>query len=152
MLQLETESRSAGQAQLSVLPRSFPPRPRPRSSCFSFRETPMWQSAMTVAEKVFAATDKLPPKEDYGFTSQIRRSALRISGDIAEASGRNRVLDKAQYHYIARGAVTETQNHLEYGRRVGYLDAGKVEQISRLLSNLYEDLTARAGSVWKCPE
>lgn len=112
----------------------------------------MWQSAMEVAEKVFAATDKLPPKEDYGFTSQIRRAALRISGDIAEACGRNRVLDKAQYHYIARGAVTETRNHLEYGRRVGYLDAETVEQISRLLSSLYEDLTARAGSVWKCPE
>jgi four helix bundle protein len=111
----------------------------------------MWQSAMTVAEKVFAATDKLPQKEDYGFTPLIRRSALRISSDIAEACGRNRAFDKAQYHYIARGAVTETQSHLEYGLRVGYLDAETVEQVSRLLSSLYEDLTARAGSVWKGP-
>jgi four helix bundle protein len=107
---------------------------------------------MAVAEKVFAATAGLPPKEDYAFTSQIRRSALRISGDFAEACGRNRVIDKAQYHYIARGAVTETQNYLEYGRRVGYLDAETVEQISRLLSNLYNDLTARAGTVWKTLE
>jgi four helix bundle protein len=152
MLQLETESGSAGQVQLSVPPRPLPYRPRPRPSCFSFKDTPMWQSAMTVAEKVFAATANLPPKEDYGFTSQIRRSALRISGDIAEACGRNRAFDKAQYHYIARGAVTETQNHLEYGRRVGYLDAETVEQISRLLSSLYEDLTARAGTVWKTLE
>ena len=111
----------------------------------------MWQSAMKVAEKVFAATVKLPPKEDYGFTPQIRRSALRISSDIAEACGRNRALDKAQYHYIARGAVTETLNHLEYGRRVGYLDAETVGQISALLSSLYEDLTARASTVWKDP-
>lgn len=152
MTQFETESGSEGAVQLSAPPRSFPCRPRPRPSCFSFRDTPMWQSAMTVAEKVFAATAKLPPKEDYGFTSQIRRSALRISGDIAEACGRNRALDKAQYHYIARGAVTETQSHVEYGRRVGYLDADTVAQVSRLLSSLYEDLTARAGTVWKYPE
>jgi four helix bundle protein len=112
----------------------------------------MWQSAMAVAEKVFAATAKLPPKEDYGFTSQIRRSALRISGEIAEACGRNRAIDKAQYHYIARGAVTETQNHLEYGRRVGYLDAETFGQISRLLSSLYDDLTVRASAVWKTLE
>jgi four helix bundle protein len=111
----------------------------------------MWQSAMMVAEKVFAATDKLPPKEDYGFTPQIRRSALRISADIAEACGRNRVIDKAQYHYIARGAVTETHNHLEYGRRVGYLDADTAAQISRLLSTLYDDLTVRAATAWKSP-
>jgi four helix bundle protein len=152
MLQLQTESGSAGQVQLSAPPRPFAYRPQPKPSCFSFRNTPMWQSAMIVAERVFAATAKLPPKEDYAFTSQIRRSALRISGDIAEACGRNRALDKAQYHYIARGAVTETRNHLEYGRRVGYLDAGTVEQISGLLSSLYEDLTARASTVWKGPE
>jgi four helix bundle protein len=152
MLQLETESGPATQVRLPSPPRPFAYWPRPRPSFLSFRELPMWQSAMVVAEKVFTATAALPPKEDYGFTSQIRRSALRISGDIAEACGRNRALDKAQYHYIARGAVTETQNHIEYGRRVGYLDADTAAQITRLLSTLYDDLTARAGTVWKTQE
>ena len=151
MPQLEIESGAAGPVQLPV-PRSFSSRPRPRPSSFSFQDTPMWQSAMTIAEKVFAATAKLPPKEDYGFTSQIRRSAVRISGEIAEACGRNRVFEKTQFHYIARGAVTETQSHVEYGRRVGYLDAETVVQLSRLLSSLYEDLTARAGTLWKFTE
>ena len=151
MPQLEIEANAIGPTQLSV-PRPLSFRPRPRPSGFSFKDTPMWQSAMTIAEKVFAATAKLPPKEDYGFTSQIRRSALRISGEIAEACGRNRTFDKAQYHYIARGAVTETQSYLEYGRRVGYLDPDTVAQLSRLLSALHEDLTARAGTVWKYTE
>ena len=61
----------------------------------SFREMPVWQEAMAVAEKVFAATDKLPRKEDYGFTSQIRRAALSISANIAEAFGRNHTLPVA---------------------------------------------------------
>lgn len=151
MLQLVAEIATPGQARLTAPPRPSVYRPQSRPSCFSFRDTPMWRSAMTVAEKVFAATDRLPTKEDYGFTPQIRRSALRISSDIAEACGRNRALDKAQYHYIARGAVTETLNHLEYGRRVGYLDAETVAQVSELLSGLYEDLSARASSVWKGP-
>jgi four helix bundle protein len=149
MLQLETESGPATQVRLPSVPRPFVNRMRPRPSCFSFKDSPMWQSAMAVAEKVFIATAALPPKEDYAFTSQIRRSALRISGDLAGACGRNRPFDKVQYHYIARGAVTETQNHLEYGRRVGYLDADTVAQISRLLSTLYDDLTERAGAAWK---
>lgn len=31
--------------------------------------------------------EKLPQKEDYGFTSQIRRSALNILANIAEGFG-----------------------------------------------------------------
>jgi len=44
----------------------------------SFSDMPVWQEAMEVAEQVFAVTDRLPRKEDYGFTSQIRRAALSI--------------------------------------------------------------------------
>ena len=36
---------------------------------------------MKVAEKIHHMTDQLPKKEDYGFTSQIRRSALSISAN-----------------------------------------------------------------------
>jgi four helix bundle protein len=149
MLQLEVQSATPSRVRFSAPQRPSVYRPRPRQSCFSFKDTPMWQSAMAVAEKVFAATDKLPPKEDYGFTPRIRRSALRVSSDIAEACGRNRAFDKVQHHYIARGAVTETLNHLEYGHRVGYFDSDTVAQISRLLSTLYDDLTERAGAGWR---
>lgn len=88
---------------------------------------PIWQEAMEVAEQVFAITDKLPRKEDYGFTSQVRRAALSISANIAEAFGRNHTLDKVNFYYIARGSVTETQSHIEYGRRVGYLEPKSAE-------------------------
>ena len=56
---------------------------------------------MDIAEQVFNLTDKLPKKEDYGFTSQVRRSALSISANIAEAYGRNHTLDKINFYYFA---------------------------------------------------
>jgi len=46
---------------------------------------PVWEEAMNIAAEVFNITEDLPKKEDYGFTSQIRRSALSISANIAEA-------------------------------------------------------------------
>jgi four helix bundle protein len=106
----------------------------------SFRDMPVWQEAMEVAEGVFAVTDTLPRKEDYGFTSQIRRAALSISANIAEAYGRSHMLDKVNFYYIARGSVTETQSHLEYGKRVGYLRPKCVEELSATLSSIYNDL------------
>jgi len=115
-------------------------QPRTKPSYLSFRDMPVWQSAMAAAERVYALTEKLPRKEDYGFTSQIRRAALSISANIAEAFGRNHTLDKVNFYYIARGSVTETQSHLEYGRRVGYLSASAVQDLTDGLEKVHADL------------
>ena len=106
----------------------------------SFKEMPIWKEAMDVAEQIFRWTEKLPRKEDYGFTSQIRRSALSISANIAEAYGRQHRLDKSNFYYYARGSVTETQSHLEYGKRVGYLPLELVNALDNRLENIYNDL------------
>lgn len=49
-----------------------------------FQELPVWQMAMQLAVDIFALTESLPRKEDYGLTSQIRRSSLSVSDNIAE--------------------------------------------------------------------
>lgn len=95
---------------------------------------------MDIAEHIFKFTEKLPKKEDYGFTSQIRRSALSVSANIAEAYGRNHTLDKINFYYFARGSVTETQSHLEYGKRVRYLNEKRVKDLDLKLEKLYNDL------------
>jgi len=92
----------------------------------SFRDMPIWQEAMNIAEVVFKITDNIPKKEDYGFTSQIRRAALSISANIAEG--------------FARGSLTETQSHLEYGKRVKYLASKTVKELDRRLKKLHQDL------------
>lgn len=86
----------------------------------SFEEMPIWQRAMDLADKVFRLTERLPKKEDYGFTSQIRRSALSISANIAEGFGRKHTKDKQNFYYDARGSLCETKSHLIYGQRTGY--------------------------------
>ncbi len=106
----------------------------------SFKEMPVWQKAMKVAETIHKFTDKLPRKEDFGFTSQIRRAALSISANIAEAFGRQHTLDKINFYYMSRGSVTETQSHLEYGRRVGYVDSEHVKGLDEMLSEIYNDI------------
>lgn len=105
-----------------------------------FKEMPIWQEAMNVAEEVFRLTEIFPKKEDYGLTSQMRRSALSISANIAEAYGRNHRLDKLNFYYYARGSVTETQSHVEYALRVGYLSDEVAGNLDVRLTKLYSDL------------
>ena len=106
----------------------------------SFKEMPVWQEAMAIAEEIFRITETLPKKEDYGLTSQLRRAALSISANIAEAYGRKHSLDKKNFYYIARGSSTEAQNHLEYGMRVGYFDKKTIDVLETRLNRLYNDI------------
>ena len=101
---------------------------------------PIWNQAMDIAVEVFKQTETLPRKEDYGYTSQIRRSALSISANIAEAFGRNHTRDKIQFYYISRSSLTETQSHLVYGKRVGYIRDNVFKTINELSLKLLEDL------------
>lgn len=106
----------------------------------SYKEMPIWQKAMNIAETIHMLTDRLPRKEDYGFTSQIRKAALSISANIAEAFGRNHTLDKINFYFMSRGSLTETQSHVEYGRRVGYISKEDADDLDKSLSKLYNDI------------
>ena len=86
----------------------------------SFEEMPVWKKGMELAQKIHIATKGLPRKEDYGLTSQIRRSALSIPGNLAEGFGRKHTKDKLNFYYAARGSLAETKSHLLYGQGVGY--------------------------------
>jgi four helix bundle protein len=62
----------------------------------------------------------LPRCEDYGLTSQIRRSSNSVSGNIAEAFGRLTPKDKKNFYVFTRGSAYETKSHLLYGITIGY--------------------------------
>jgi len=106
----------------------------------SFKEMPVWKKAMEMAVAVFHLTEKLPKKEDYGLTSQSRRSALSVSANIAEAYGRQHACDKVNFYYFSRGSVTETQSHLEYARAVGYLPPELFARLESDLDDIYSAL------------
>jgi four helix bundle protein len=106
----------------------------------SFKDMPVWQRAMDIAERVHKLSESLPKRENYGFTSQIRRSSLSIPANIAEAFGRKHALEKVNFYSIAKGSLTETQSHVEYGKRVGYVDDAQASELEEELTALNGDL------------
>jgi len=106
----------------------------------SFKDMPIWQSSIRIAEDIFKVTEKLPKKEDYGSTSQLRRAALSISSNIAETYGRYHISDKINFYYFSRGSVTEVQSQLEYANRVGYIDKDVIDIFNKRLNQIYNDI------------
>jgi len=84
----------------------------------SFEDMRVWQKAMDLAVEIFRLTENLPRKEDYGLSSQVRRSALSVAGNVPEGLGRKHTKDKLNFYYDSRGSLAETKSHLIYGQRV----------------------------------
>jgi len=102
----------------------------------SFTKMPVWQKAHNLSGEVFILTVSLPRSEDYGLTSQIRKSSNGVGACIAEGFGRSTKKDKSNFYVIARGSAFETQNHLLYGNKVGYFET----QITQRLFDEYNEL------------
>lgn len=106
----------------------------------NFTDMPIWQKAMDLSVEVFNLTTSLPRSEDYGLTSQIRRSSNSVPSNIAEGFGRYHKKDKINFYYFACGSVTETQSHLIYGDKVGYFEKEKVNSLFEKYNQLRHDV------------
>jgi len=111
----------------------------------SFRDMEVWKKANQLSLQVFELTQSLPRSEDYGLTSQIRRSANSISSNISEAFGRRTKKDKRNFYIIARGSAFETQSHLLYGKKVKYFEKQMVEKVIKE----YDDLIHQLNKIMK---
>jgi four helix bundle protein len=86
-----------------------------------FTEMPVWQKANEVIEQVYTICAKLPRSEEYALSSQLKRAALSITANIAEAFGRNHSKDKVNFYYYARGSAFEVRSHLIVGRNLKFV-------------------------------
>jgi four helix bundle protein len=117
----------------------------------TFEDMPVWQKAMNLAEEVFAITESLPRKEDYGLTSQIRSSALSVAANIAEGFGRHHTKDKLNFYYASRGSLAETKSHLIYGYKVHNFSHAEFTRLSQLIKNIWEELNRLIASLRSKP-
>ncbi|MDP3696723.1 MAG: four helix bundle protein [Candidatus Taylorbacteria bacterium] len=109
----------------------------------SFTDLNAWKEAHKLAIMIYKATDNFPSKENFGLTSQMRRSAVSVSSNIAEGFSRATNKDKYQFYSIAQGSLTELQNQLLISKDVGYLEeqnfmniANQTVTVNKLINGL----------------
>jgi four helix bundle protein len=92
----------------------------------------IWQKSMVLVTKVYTVTNNFPKEEVLGLTSQIKRSAISISSNIAEGLGRESNKEFLRFLNISIGSLFELQTQLEIAKNIIYLD-------EETFNNLYED-------------
>jgi four helix bundle protein len=71
-------------------------------------------------------------RKDFGFCNQLREAARSAPRNIAEGFGRRTHADFARLLDIARGSLSECQNHLQDALDPRYLEASEFERLNSL--------------------
>ncbi|WP_066225590.1 four helix bundle protein [Formosa haliotis] len=75
-------------------------------------ELKIWQKSIELTKQVYLLVAHLPSDEQYGLSSQIKRSAISIPSNIAEGGGRNSNKEFKYFLSIANGSTYELQTQL----------------------------------------
>ena len=81
-------------------------------SVSKYRELDVWKAARVLARNIYNTTRTYPTDERFGIVSQMRRAAISILSNIAEASGRWSTADQKHFYVIARGSALELEAQL----------------------------------------
>ena len=110
-----------------------------------FEQLVVWQKAIDLAEMVYLQTANYPTDERYGLISQMRRSAVSVSSNIAEGAGRNGLTEFNQFLGIASGSSSELHSQAVLSLRLKLIkedDAKKVRnlclEINKMIFGLQE--------------
>ena len=100
-----------------------------------FTDLMTWQESHLAVLSIYRITKKFPKDELFGLTSQVRRSAVSITSNIAEGFGRHTFKDKVHFYYQARGSMTELRNQLIISKDVSYISESEYKELETRLDN-----------------
>ncbi len=110
-----------------------------------FTELRAWQLANRPKNEIYRFTNVPPAVHDRRFCDDIRASSASVCSNISEGFGRYTHGEFAQFVTIARGSLSETQNHLLDAQDRRYLTPEK----SKELLSLAEDAMQSVGGLLK---
>lgn len=99
----------------------------------NFRKLKIWNKSIELATDIYELTSQYPKSELYGLTSQIRRSVVSISSNIAEGAGRESKKEFKQFLNIAIGSSYELETQLLISANLGFISDSDYKRIEKEL-------------------
>lgn len=111
---------------------------------FKFQKLDVWIKAINFCDRVLDIAENLPKAYQFSLGDQIKRAAISVPANIAEASGRRTLRESSNFFSLAKGSVYEVVSlltiaskrkilPLKFPREDVYREA---DEISKMLSGL----------------
>jgi len=113
----------------------------------SYRDLDVWKLAIEIVRDIYRVTEKFPPAELFGLTTQLRRAAISIPSNIAEGQGRNSSKEFRQFLAIALGSLAEVETQLIIASEIGYLASSEPTKLLADLDTIRKMIKGLSGSL-----
>jgi four helix bundle protein len=102
-----------------------------------FEDLFVWQKSHQLVLAVYRMTNRFPKEEVYGLSAQMRRAAVSVPANIAEAFKKRGRPDKARVLNIAQGSLEELRYYFILASDLGYVktesERDSAEEVARML-------------------
>lgn len=111
----------------------------------------VWERAVDFVVRIYKVTESFPREEKFGLTSQIRRAAVSVPANIAEARPGNQTRNSVIFLSNAQGSVSELATEILIAHRLGYIneqnfqvDNDELASIGRMILGLSRSVKRRS--------
>lgn len=104
----------------------------------NFRKLKIWDRSVELATVIYDITKKYPKVEMYGIVSQMRRSVVSISSNIAEGAGRQSIKEFKRFLNIAKGSSYELETQLTISKNLGFIPQDRFDEIIVKITELHK--------------
>lgn len=94
-----------------------------------FNKLEVWQKARTLCKQIYVITRAFQSYEKYGLASQMQRSVISISSNIAEGAGRNTKNDFIHFLNISTGSSFELETQIYVSKDLEYITEEKESEL-----------------------
>lgn len=104
----------------------------------NFRKLKIWNKSVDLATVIYDITKNYPKVEMYGIVSQMRRSVVSISSNIAEGAGRQSKKEFRRFLNIAKDSGYELETQLTISKNLGFISQDTFHEIIVSLTELHK--------------
>jgi len=99
-------------------------------------ELEVWKLSHQLTLKVYEVSKQFPSDENFGLTSQVRRSAASVPTNIVEGRSRQYRKEFIQFLYVAKGSLEETNYHLYLAKDLKYISLVVYEELDQICKRI----------------
>jgi four helix bundle protein len=107
----------------------------------------VWEAAHQFTIDIYNITKKFPTNEQYGLTSQIRRSSSSIPTNIVEGTGQLENGNLIRFLGIAKGSAFESEYQLLLAKDLGYINEEEYNTLTSKVKSIIHMLIALINSL-----
>jgi four helix bundle protein len=96
----------------------------------NFKELVVWQKEVDLAVKIYRVTADFPTSERFALASQMQRSAVLISSNIAEGWERGTTPEYIRFLYISKGSLYELETQIIILEKLKYINNETFNKLS----------------------